>query len=86
MTLGSTQQYICDVMVDNPQCPQFMEVRIKASKTDPYRKGVSVFLGRMDLCPVSAVLDYMVRRSPEPHHLSLTPARARAKGKGGQNR
>ena len=41
-----------------------LEVVLKASKTDPFRKGVSVFLGRNDtaLCPVAAVLDYMVRR------------------------
>ena len=44
--------------------PQYLEVRLKASKTDPFRKGVSVYLGRTDadLCPVAAVLHYMVRR------------------------
>ena len=37
---------------------------IKASKTDPFRKGVSVFLGAThgELCPVAATLDYMVCR------------------------
>ena len=53
-----------DVRVDNTQAPSFIEVCIKASKTDPFRKGVSVFLGRVngELCPVAAILDYMVRR------------------------
>ena len=39
-------------------------MRIKASKTDPFRMGVSVYLGTGGgvLCPVSSVLDYMVRR------------------------
>ena len=33
-------------------------------KTDPFRKGVSVYLGVAggELCPVAAILDYMVRR------------------------
>ena len=57
-----------DVLIDNQYPPQFLEVRIKASKTDPFRKGVSVYLGRSgtDLCPVSAVLAYMVERGRAP--------------------
>ena len=53
-----------DVRLDNRSPPQFLEVRIKASKTDPFRRGVSVYLGSSgsDLCPVAAVLDYMIRR------------------------
>ena len=37
--------------------PTLVQVRIKASKTDPFRKGVVVYLGRTDndLCPVGAV-------------------------------
>jgi len=56
-----------DVMVDNPICPSRMEVLIKASKTDPFRQGVSIFIGRVafDLCPVSAMLAYMVARGKE---------------------
>ncbi len=49
-----------DVKVDSHVAPHFLNVRIKASKTDPFRKGVSVFLGRPD----GATLDYMVRRGP----------------------
>ncbi len=33
-----------DVLVDNTKAPSFLEVRLKASKTDPFRKGVSVFV------------------------------------------
>lgn len=38
-----------------------MEVCIKVSKTDPFRKGVIIHLGRthLDLCPVAAVLGYL---------------------------
>ena len=53
-----------DVRVDSTVNPQYLEVRIKESKTDPFRKGVT---GRADgdLCPVSAVLAYMVQRGPD---------------------
>ena len=56
-----------DVRVDNTVNPQYLEVKIKASKTDPFRKGVTVYLGRTDadLCPVSAILAYMVQRGTE---------------------
>ena len=44
--------------------PQYLEVRIKVSKTDSFRKGVTVYLGRteQEVCPVAAILGYMVRR------------------------
>lgn len=47
--------------------PQYLEVVIKASKTDPFRQGVKVYLGRSqaDVCPVAAVLAYMVLRGTE---------------------
>ena len=53
-----------DARVNDYITPLFLEVRIKASKTDPYRQGVSIYLGRVvgKLCPVAANLDYMVRR------------------------
>lgn len=42
--------------------------RIKASKSDPFRKGVSVYLGftDADLCPVVTVLNCMVQRGSSP--------------------
>ncbi len=57
-----------DVTVDNVQDPKFIVVVVKASKTDPYRKGVRVYLGRApgELCPVAAVLSYMVSRGSQP--------------------
>ena len=53
-----------DVRVDSLQNPQYVEVKLKASKTDVFRKGVTVFLGRTGggICPVAAVLSYMVVR------------------------
>ena len=56
-----------DVRVDSTVNPQHLEVEIKASKTDPFRKGVTVYLGRTDgdLCPLSAILAYMVQRGSD---------------------
>ena len=56
-----------DISVDSHTNPQLVKVRIKASKTDPFRLGVDVFLGRTQkvLCPVAAVLSYMKQRGPE---------------------
>ena len=53
-----------NVRVSDHQDPQFIEVHIKASKTDPYRRGVKIYLGKAsgELCPVAAVLGYMICR------------------------
>ena len=57
-----------DITVDNASRLQVVRVHIKASKTDPFRKGVHVFLGRTEypLCPVTALLAYMVIRGRAP--------------------
>ena len=56
-----------NVRVDSTVNPQHLEVEIKASKTDPFRKGVTVYLGRTDrdLCLLSAILAYMVQRGSD---------------------
>ena len=50
-----------DVRVNDLEDPKFTMVRIKASKADPFRKGVSVYIGRTGtrLCPVAAFLSYI---------------------------
>ena len=59
---------IDDILVDNVSSPMWLENRIKASKTDPFRKGVSIFIGITGnkICPVAAILDYRVRRGLYP--------------------
>ena len=54
-----------DVKVDEVQKPSYVEVTVKASKTDPFRK---VYLGTtgVALCPVAAILSYMVSRGSRP--------------------
>ena len=53
-----------DVMVDSVSKPTVVQVRIKESKTDPFRKGVMVYLGftEDELCPVAAVTAYLAVR------------------------
>ena len=55
-----------DVVLDDLLNPSFLEVRLKSSKTDPFRKGVTVIVGRthspQGLCPVVANIAYMVAR------------------------
>ena len=54
--------------MDGRKAPTFVQVRIKASKTDPFRQGVTGYVGRTQnsLCPVTAVLSYMVVRGSSP--------------------
>ena len=56
-----------DVVLDNRTAPTH-QVRVKASKTDPFKQGVTVHIGRTDkcLCPVMVVLAYMVARGGWP--------------------
>ena len=56
---------IRDITVDDIENPQVVSVRIKQSKTDPFRHGSSIVLSRTDLplCPVvAALLVYLVVR------------------------
>ena len=62
-----------DVSVDSHQSPQILCVRLKQSKTDPFRAGVSIYMGRTNqqLCPVAAVLAYLAIRPPTPGPLFI---------------
>ena len=53
-----------DVCIDNVVTLHYLEFRIKASKTDPFRQGMSVFFGatERDVCQVASILSYMVVR------------------------
>ena len=57
-----------DVALDDRENPRVAKLRIKASKTDQWRTGVDVFLGSTGnrLCPVTALLAYLVVRGSEP--------------------
>ena len=53
-----------DVTVDCREHPTMMRVVLKQSKTDPFRLGVPIFLGRSQggICPVAAMLTYLAVR------------------------
>lgn len=53
-----------DVAVDDPSSPAVLSVKLKASKTDPFRQGVTLYIGKTssDICPVSAMLAYLLVR------------------------
>ena len=54
-----------DIKINDRKKPSFLEVRIKESKTDVFRKGVTIYLGvtGVDICPVAAILSYMIHCS-----------------------
>ena len=59
---------ITDVSIDSGTAPTKVLLNIKASKTDPFRKGVTVWLGRTnrDICPVAAIISYIATRGLSP--------------------
>ena len=50
-----------------------MMIRLKRSKTDPFGAGFTLHFGPTgdELCPISAMLDYLARRPPDPGFLFL---------------
>ena len=62
-----------DIALDDPRRPSFIRVSIKQSKTDPFRKGVCLYVGRTDsdLCPVAALLRYLQCRGVAPGPLFM---------------
>lgn len=69
---AGTHLSISDVSIDSQSCPSTIMLR-KASKTGPFRVGVTIFLGRTnrELCPVAALLDYIARRGTSPGPLFI---------------
>lgn len=57
-----------DVLVDSRSAPSYLQVNIKASKTDPFRQGCTIYIGatKSSICPVAAVLSFMVARGSAP--------------------
>ena len=82
---------VSDVAIDNARVPNTIRIRIKQSKTDPFRKGIDLFVGRTSspLCPVAALLEYLHIRGMGPGPLfryedgrALTRARFAAEVRG----
>ena len=62
-----------DIRVDSHADPQVLEVHLRVSKTDPFGKGSSIFMGRThaDVCPVTAMLGYLALRPSVPGPLFI---------------
>ena len=60
-----------DISVNDTTNPLWLKLHLKASKTDPYRRGVDIVVGRTNtkLCPMAAVLAYLAIRDSSPGFL-----------------
>lgn len=65
---SSVHLSIADIAVDDAKNPSVLQISIKQSKTDPFRRGVDLYVGRTgsDLCAVSAMLSYLSVRGMTP--------------------
>ena len=64
----NTHLSLADVAFNHATDPSQMDIVIKQSKTDPFRKGVTLTLGRTQsqLCPVAVMASYIVKRGQIP--------------------
>ncbi len=62
-----------DVVVDDPSSSAVVSVKLKPSKTDPFRQGVTLYIGKTssDICPASAMLAYLLVRGSIAGHLFM---------------
>ena len=53
-----------DIVIDSRTSPTMIQVTIKQSKTDPFRVGCKLCLGKTgrDICPITAILPYLAIR------------------------
>jgi len=57
-----------DIAADKRVSPSLLKITIKQSKTDPFRKGTDLYVGRTsaELCPVAALWSYLQKRGAGP--------------------
>ena len=62
-----------DISVDSHSSPSVVSVLLKRCKNDSFAAGTTVYLGRTGdiLCPVAAILAYIVIRPPTPGPLFI---------------
>ena len=66
---------LADITLDSRFSPQTIQLHIKQSKTDPFRQGVNIYLGRtdQDICSVRAIFAYLATRGSKPGPLFILP-------------
>ncbi len=68
-----------DITLNSHTSPSLVRISLKCSKTDPFRQGVKIHIGRTDqtLCPLTAILNYVAIRGSSPgllfHFRDKTP-------------
>jgi len=69
----TTHITVADIAVDSLTNPSCLQVTIKASKTDPFRQGCSIYIGKGNrpLCAVQAMVSYLSLRGDRPGPLFL---------------
>ena len=70
----STHLSLDDITIDSADSPSLIQVSIKQSKTDPFHKGVQLFLAKTgkNICPITAIMPYLALRGPKQAHYSIT--------------
>ena len=64
---------VSDLQADSLVNPTCFKVRIKCSKTDPFRAGCDIYLGRGvdSVCPIVALGNYLTQRGSTPGPLFM---------------
>jgi len=59
-----------DLAINSITTPSVVKLTIRQSETNPFCKGADLYLGKTeaDLCPVLAILPYLVVRGPRLEH------------------
>ena len=62
-----------DLAVDNKAHPHLLRDTIKQLETDPFRQGITLFLGRTEssFCPVTVILPFLAIRGNQPGPLFI---------------
>ena len=62
-----------DILLDSRSSPTTIQVTIKQSKTDPFRQGVQLHLGKtgLEICPINAIVPYLAVRGASPGPLFM---------------
>ena len=70
-----TDLLLSDIAIDSHVSPQVIRITLKQSKTDQYRQGTHINLGRTShpVCPVKALIHYLDRRGGRPGSLFMLP-------------
>ena len=65
-----THLSVDNISVDNKASQSIIQVTIRQSKTDHFRKGVQLFLKQThhQICPVKAILSYLALRGTKAGH------------------